>query len=228
MAWAVKQYAGGDRKYGAGSVKISKTAVRIVLDDDPDSVYEFSLKDAPENAKAGHWWIGMSADGERLWSISPINSAAKLAFEGFSKTEGQLPAPKHIVKEGTDPKTGSPYKSEYDQFTALFKIVGSDDPDEVGMIVTYTLRYYFFNNDGQVGLDKPRSKYTVQLADFLDASGATQTEMNYSENILPALERRILEAGRLYNAIIKEGRIDSLSPILHKPGKKQEEPEGDE
>ncbi len=196
-------------------IRAGKSAVQIIpLDGDVNTKYVCRLENCPENIVAGEWRVSMTEDGERIYSIAPIEGMYTLKFIGFAKGENEkIPTPQHAHYEGTDQETKKPFVTDYDYFTALFEITGAPNGDEdaVGMVMTKRLRYYFFNDNGVVGFDKPRSKYTGELKDWLADLGAyDQGTIPYSENILPDLENRLAKLNRKFMGTIKEGYLQSI------------------
>lgn len=196
-------------------IKVGKNSVQIIpLEGDVGAKYVCRLENCPDNIVAGDWRIAMTEDGERIYSIAPIEGMYNLKFIGFAKGENEkIPTPQHAHFEGVDQETKKPYVTDYDYFTCLFEIIGAPggDEDAVGMIMTKRLRYYFFNNNGVVGFDKPRSKYTGELKDWLADLGAYESgELEYSENILPDLEERLIKLRRKFIGTIKDGFLQSV------------------
>jgi len=217
--WKVKTQTASEKIRGLASVKVSKDKVKVKFADNPEEVFECTKENAPSTVKSGDWWVSMSVDGERMFTINPVQGAFRAKFVKLASAEGQLPAPQHFRKEGVDQKTGKTYVSEYDYFLPVFEILDGEDEDAQGMSLTKFLRYYFAEENGEVTFSKNPVKSAPQrdLIDFLEVMGVFEKgPMKYSENILPALEKRIKEADRTVMLIIKEGNIQSMTPLVNK------------
>lgn len=212
--WQTKQNPRMKGLYGVATIRLTKTAVKVLLEATetrPEQMYEIPVEKAPAEIRAGKWFVSISGDGSQLYSIVPVQGAFTCKFDKIACPEGQLPAPKHYTQNFKDQTTGQEGITEYDAFTALLEIV---DGKDAGLKIPYFLRYNFGEVDGNVAFIKPKSKYTTQLTDFLDATGAFEKgEMAFSENILPALEARLKNANRKVMVIIKQGRVDSIAHL---------------
>lgn len=213
-------------------IMLGKTKVQIIpLDSDEGEKYICKLENCPDNIAAGEWKVSMSEDGEKVYSISPIEGMFNLEFSGFfKKEEDKIPTPQHAHYEGKDPD-GSAYSSDYDYFTLIFDITGAPSGDEaaVGMTVGKRLRYYFFDDGGVVGFDKPKSKYCSELKDWLADMGVFDGgTLSFSENILPALEKRIIKANKKLIGTIKDGYLINVVESKLAKAKKAEPVEVEE
>lgn len=215
--------------YVAAKVQIGKSKIRVTpLDPESNERYECSRSKAPEDIQPGEWVVSMAEDGDTIYSIKPIEGMFKLKFTGFAKGEEEkIPVPKHTHYMYTDPKTQKQTAIDYDHFTATFEIIevgGETDAKEVGMTLVKKLRYHFYDDEGNVGFDKARSKYTDELKDWLEVLGVFEEgEMKYSENILPELEERISREGRKFLGTVKDGFLSSII-VAKAPQKKQKAP----
>ncbi len=80
------------------------------------------------------------------------------------------------------------------------------------------LRYHFgeAEEDGKsvVAYNHPRSKYTPMLIEFCDCTGIWEKGiMPYKDNVLPLLEKRVLNMDKEFQFVIKGGWIDSFIPL---------------
>lgn len=207
--WDFKKSAVSEKVYGTAQVKVGKTSVKVVFDDRPDEPWEVDLKLCPKVCLAGHWKVSMPKDHKSLYSIAPINGVFTCKVVEFVHAQNALPAPKHYSKEVT--KTdGTKFLSEYDTFTALLEIL---EGKAAGLQIAYMLRYNFgASEDGIVEITKQKSPRTTELINFLETTGAfDKGSMEYSENILPALQDRILKANRQLAIIMKDGWVSGVS-----------------
>jgi hypothetical protein len=194
---------------GVATIRATKTGYRVVFANDPSGItYDIPNEKAPENMRTGKWFVSLSNDGTQIYSVNPITGAFVCKLQKFACAEGQLPAPRHYTQQFKN-EDGSVGIAEYDAFTAILEIV--EPKDFAGLTMAYFLRYNFGELDGIVAFVKPKSKYTTQVYDFLSASGAfDKGDMTFSENILPALEARLKEAGKKLAITIKDGVINSV------------------
>lgn len=207
--WKTKPTQSKKGKRGIATVRVTKQNVKVVFEDDPDNPYEFALDACPDNIRSGKWQVALSGNADKVYGFAPISGAFYMRFVKIASQEGQLPSPIHISTSFTDQQTHKVVPVEYDAFTCILEIVKGKD---AGLQVPYFLRYNFDEMDGDVSFSHGKSKYTKQLQDFLEASGVfAKGPMTYSDNILPALENRMLEKKRLFMVIMKDGYIDSLT-----------------
>lgn len=208
-AWKIKPSTSKKGKRGLATVRVSKKDVKVVFEDDPDNLYEFTLDNCPDNVRSGKWQVALSGQADKMYSFGPVSGAFYMRFVQIACQEGQLPSPSHISTSFTDPQTKKVVPIEYDAFTCILEIAKGKD---AGLTVPYFLRYNFGEMDGEVSFTHGKSKYTKQLTDFMEAAGVfSKGPMTYSDNILPALENRMLEKKRLFMVIMKDGYIDSLT-----------------
>jgi hypothetical protein len=209
--WATKESPKQKGLRGIGTVRVTKTSIKIAFEDNPDVVFDLTPEQCPANVRAGKWFVSLNAKADKMYSFSPVSGAFKCKFIGFASPKDQLPAPQHYTMQFVDKQTGQAGVTEYDAFTALLEIIEGKD---AGLVIPYFLRYNFGELEGQVAFVKPKSKYTQQTANFLDATGAFKKgTMTYIDNILPALETRLKEAGYKLMVIMKDGHVDAITAL---------------
>lgn len=220
--WKTKESSGGKKLRGVAIVKVlDNGVVRLAFKDDPETLYEFDPVDAPENVRKGTWFVSLSGNGEKFYSFSPISGVEKNRFVKFAAAKDQLPAPKEYSYTGKDKASGKEFTSKYMAFTAIHVVT---EGKNAGIQFAIFLRYYFAEVDGEVAIDHLKSPHTATLMRWLDATGAfDKGPMNYSENILPALEKRLLKANHELVAIFVDGNVDSITRAAP-----TEEPEDEE
>lgn len=207
--WKIKPSQSKKGKRGLATVRVSKTSVKVVFEDDPDNGYEFALDACPDNVRSGKWLVTLSGQADKMYGFSPIAGAFYMRFVKIACQDGQLPSPMHVSTSFTDPQTKKVVPVEYDAFTCILEIVKGKD---AGLQVPYFLRYNFGEMEGDVSFTHGKSKYTKQLQDFMEASGVfAKGPMAYSDNILPALENRMSDKNRIFMVIMKNGYVDSLT-----------------
>lgn len=208
--WPTKQYPRQPSLRGVATVKVIKSVVKVAFETAPEDIIEIPVTQAPGVIKNGKWMVSMSAKRDRLFSLSPITGMFETKFREFAHAQGQIPSPVHRQSTFTN-QDGSAWVVDYDAFTALLEITTGPC---AGMTVGHFLRYNFSEINGEVAFTKPKSKYTKQLGDFLDAAGGfDKGPMKYSENILPALQSRLQTANYTLAVILKDGNIDSLTRV---------------
>ena len=152
------------------------------------------------------WYIRLGNDEKSIFAISPTSGMFTGRCVGFSSKEGEPPVPK---TSNPHPQYGS-----YQFFNALIEITDGDEAC-VGMTLSYHLRYNFGEDaDGLVeytnwGSDS--ATHSPRLDEFLGMVGAwDKGEIQFSDNILPTLQKRILRANRSFQFVMKDGWIDTL------------------
>lgn len=174
----------------------------------------------PDNLRPGEWYIGLNANKDEIRSWRPVNGMFKAKVQKFTSAPDKPPVPQ------THPQW------EYQYFTVLFELIAPKDVR--GCIVPNNYRYHlgqYVNEDGKevVGYTHTKSKYTPQLADFLDTTGAwDRGEIAYKDNVLPILEKRILKADKVVNIVLKDGWVNTIfatDETVESSGTPKEEPD---
>ena len=185
-------------------VKSGKAKVTFVEDGEEYVVDTSELKTPPI---AGTWMVSLDSNKKKLFNIHPVKGVFKVKVIKFVAAKDAEPAPKLDNRYPDNP---------YMKFTVLLGIV---DGKEKGMEVTLTLRYWF-QEDSVEG--KPVVAYEFHphpnaqrnmnlLMDFCDQFGYWDYgPPQYSDNILPGMEKRMLKAGKVVKVLIKDGWIDSI------------------
>lgn len=160
--------------------------------------------------RSGKWWVSVNEELTKIYSIRPVEGLFEVKVEKFASAEGQPPAPK--TTQGKFP---------YSYFTVILVIVSGE---EKGMRIPYRLRYNFTDEYEFVVEGEPakqvvtysklgkNSVHTPILIEFMDVTGAwARGAMPYRDNILPTLEKRILEQGKVFKVILHEGQVKSIA-----------------
>jgi len=165
---------------------------------------DLNLNECPDNVRPGIYIVSMSANGSTMYSIAPVEGAFVGKVDHFAAKEGEKPAP----------KTHDKYHYQY--WTVVLKITQGD---EKGMEVPFTLRYWFMPVEEEikgktyttVGIEVHDSKYYIPLVDFLKVTGVwEQGPIQYTDNILPTLEKRMLDADKEFGFLVKEGFVREI------------------
>lgn len=211
----VVKETGGKGDSGVASIQWSDTKCKISFDE-LETVYKVSREDLPEYAQ--EWsldsaFVTMAGDNESVFSIRPVSGVFTVRTNGFSRQGDaeEPPAPQQRTgKYGT-----------YYTFNALLELVKGKYS---GAIYPFYLYYKFADFDGVVGI-KGEGDSSKKLMDYLDCAGAwNDGEMEFDDNILPALEKRIKKAKRQFQIVVKNGYVESVLDVEIE----DDEPEPDE
>lgn len=191
-----------------GVSKGKPTAKVTFVGGDNEGKSFFIAKDkCPPYIQAGRWMTRLSAKGDEILSISPINGRFRGKVLKFSAQKGKDPAPYTVTVTTSDKKTYS-----FEVFNVVLEITQGKCK---GMPIFYRLNYNFAEaDDGTVGIGHLKSKYTRHLERFLELSGAwDRGEMKYVDNVLPNFEKRILRANKEFYIQLVDGWVDALYPL---------------
>lgn len=187
--------------------------LKVKLKDEP-AIIKFAADKIPTNIKgkklSGEWMFAMNAKKDTIYSMIPAEGAFKAKFDSFATGKDEkLPQPHHITGPATNAQ-GQKYNKDYWQFTANCRII---DGDYEGFSIPYFLRYdpFFMSEDeGKQIAGIKVTKHGEKLLEFLDTVGVLTEPMPWSDNLLPALQKRILKADRTFTIVVKKGYIDSV------------------
>jgi len=194
-----------DDRPGKVCLKFDDGSPQVVLKQD----------NCPKNIRPGTFMVRLTEHKDKMYSLYPASGMFDFTVDSF------------VAEKEKPPRPMTNQQWDYQYFVVLLRIVKGEFK---GMLVPYLLRYNFgeFLDDEDksvVGITHPRSKYTPQLEEFLEISGAMEKgDIKYTDNILPILQKRILEQARTFKGIIKGGYINTLYSEL---SPKQESDETD-
>jgi hypothetical protein len=139
----------------------------------------------------------MQPDNEVLMGIRPLNGIFRAVCLGIPGLNDE--APKPVSKEG---KFG-----EYFAFIPLFEIThGAWKGSKIPAWFIYKLAAL---EDGNTGI--PSGKNGDKLADFLTTTGVFEFgDLKFSDNELPEWDKRIKQAKKSVQIILKAGYLDNL------------------
>lgn len=200
---------------GQATVKVGnkdgKKVFGVTFEKNPQVTYTVNAKNAPDYVTAGEFYVKMSEDKTKILATSPQSGKFKVIVESFPAKEGEQPAPYTYV----NPKYDNPTQ----RFNVLLKIVSEKYK---GMPILLMLPYFWFDMDEQVvegvsrevvGLRLPK-KTSIGfklLNSFLSASGAWKFgAIKWSDNVLPALQKRILRAATEFVVRVENGFVDTI------------------
>lgn len=207
-------------KVESGFSSGTKGAAEVRLTEDRKSILirfqdgeKVKVKRTKENSKLfpGKWYIQLDASGDTIQVFRPLSGNFKGVVEKFSAKEGQEPAPKtkpvsYVLKDGT------PVKYDKTYFWVIIKIVEPEKYKDIRISkeLLYNFREAIVDGKSVVGF-LSRGDRTHELEEFCDLTGVwDRGAMAWEDNILPALEKRILRANRPFMFIMKDGWVDVM------------------
>jgi hypothetical protein len=193
---------------------VTKVKVAFIDEDgNPADSFIIPIDDCSEEVKgyiqSGEFKVRLGKDGKSLIAMSPWSGMFRVHTIGFAHQKDKPPVP--MVKTG---KTGDQSWS-YQYFMPLLEIAEGDCK---GMVVSYFLKYLFegveieFNGKKGVAAQfaHPKSPSYPVLVEYCETTGITDAPIPWSDNILPALEKRILRKDNHFTILVKKGFVDSL------------------
>ncbi|MHA2329759.1 MAG: hypothetical protein ACXACR_14685 [Candidatus Hodarchaeales archaeon] len=201
------KYESGER--GEAQVKGDKKTIKLRFTESK-KVYKFRRTRDTAKLKPGRYYVQLSSDETEVFSFHPWSGNFKGRVSEFVAKEGEAPVPK--TKDVDFHSEGKHIKYSYQYFVVLIEIL--DPKKNAGITIPLRLNYNFLeakDEEGQsiVGL-MSKGNRTKDLAEFLKITGADAKPMKWKDNILPTLEKRILQADKPFNFIVKDGWIDTL------------------
>lgn len=160
---------------------------------------------------SGEYYVQLNKDEDEVTTIRPNNGMFVVKVDRFIAKKDADPAPetKSYTLEGKD--------ISYQAFSVMLKI--QSPAEYAGMELLLTLRYHFEGVDSEyqgkkvelVAFNHPKSKYTPFLQDFCDAAGVwDKGPMKWSANILPVMAKRIAQADKKFQVVVKDGWIVTI------------------
>ena len=202
------KYKDGER--GEAQVKGNKKTIKMRFEKSKNT-FSFRRTRATKNLRPGRWYIQLSGDESEIFSFHPWSGSFKGRVKEFAAKDGEVPVPKTKNVDFTK-DDGTHIKYQYQYFMVILEVI---EPTKLaGVTIALRLNYNFLEaKDEQgrsiVGLMSTGAR-TKDLGDFLKIAGADTKPMKWKDNILPVLEKRILNADREFHFIVKEGWIDTL------------------
>lgn len=161
-----------------------------------------------ENVQADPVWKGVgfcevSENGQYFYSMRPMKGLFDGMCVGLAAPDDGEPTP-----STKDSRWGGTYQT----FIALLQI---REGKYQGATYPYMVSYKFENADGVAALpgQRGKSRYTDQLEDFMYAVGAWEKPLEWSENMLPEIDRRIKNSARHFKFSVKDGYVDQLIDV---------------
>lgn len=192
-----------ERIRGAATVQLHKTGKAKVTFKDSGITHII----AAENVEADPVWAGrgfveVSEDGSRFFSMRPWKGLFPAICLGIATGSNDEPVPD--VRDG---KWG-----EYLTFNALIQIA---EGKYKGATYATMFHYKFQDADGVAALpgERGKSPNTDKLEDFMFITGAWQEALEFSSNLLPEIDRRIVNAEQKFMIAVKDGYVDQMIEI---------------
>ena len=177
--------------------------------------HKFSLTDVPapmppksKKNEQGSWvadvyYVTLKSANGGIIGIRPKDGVLMAKAVGVAHGENELPKPQVRPSDHGDP---------YATFNLLWEVVGGDWK---GSRIPQFLHYRFLpaeDGTARVRIGGQKDKRGPQLADILEAVLLPQDQTNipFSDNILPELDIRIKNSNRLCNLVLKNGYIENV------------------
>lgn len=206
--------SGGGGIYGNAKIFMSpdKKKVKVVIQDKDgkESKFVLSASDCPKVVRSGEFSVALSKDGKKMYSLYPLDGMFTGKFVRIQAREGEVPVPQSF--QSSEGGWG------YLHWTPI--VVITSPKEFAGMEVPFRrMRYHFDAVDEEirgktyqvVGINHQQSKYTAILVDFLDATGVWDNgPMKFSANILPDLQKRMSQADKSFQFVLKDGWVSTV------------------
>jgi hypothetical protein len=189
---------------GAAKVTVNG-ASNIKVQFDSGQVFMIPKENAPDYTKTGDYMVTMGVDGDRIMFLSPVGGTYLAKFDGFSHKEGEPPMA--TVTRGRDvtSKDGRHFYIEDSlDFTVRFKVTSKKYADVVVfMRVPYSFGRY---EQGGAVMTAITGKGMKKCEKFLKNIGFNLRDdtIDFSENVLPFLEKAIYKLDKEYTLRIGE------------------------
>jgi hypothetical protein len=182
-------------------------------------MFPFSTADFPQPIVDGVYAVGLSADADKIYSISPLNATVVARFSHIVAKEGQLPAPKHVT--GTrSKKDGTTYPVDEMTFTVVAKIESPEQYKGMEFILSclFSRKGAGFCDDGNGNLAyRGGGDKGDRWIAFMDAAGIGGRIFPYDSNPLPALEAAMKEVDKPFMAILQNGWPTAFGDVMGTP-----------
>jgi len=188
-----------------------KEVLGVTFEDNTETTYSILRKDAPSYATTGMFYVRLSQDKTKIDSMSPLNGSFKVKTSSFPSKEGEEPAPYVVVNKQ--------YGTSSEKFNVLLEVVG---PKHAGMSILLILPYYWFESAqeevkgkmydvlGLIEPKKPSPGHRV-LRNYLLVSGAWDAgPIQFKDNVLPSLQKRILRANKEFDVVLQDGFVSTI------------------
>lgn len=188
---------------GIAQITVGEKKCRIEFEDGSINK-KFLLEDLPDyprNLKTGRYFVTLDKEKSEVTRIGPANlRGLRVRCVDFVRPEeGADPEPKEYT--GKNKKSGKEFS--YRAFTVLLEVQKGDFK---GCVIPSFISYLFTDDGtGTAAFADTSSKYLEYLQEFCEATGITEEEMPYEENLLPAMLARVLQYKREFEIDVKNG-----------------------
>lgn len=202
---------------GPANVRITKTTVTVIMDEGGEQ-FQFPVKetDLPKGITSGKWSVSISSDLSKLQGVRPIDGAFICRFKNLVAQKGQPPLPKRDQRPGTK-RDGTTFPKDLLKFTAIVEVA---DGQLIGVQIPVSLVYKnLLTNAGFTS--GPENLVVIQgggrdmqlLTEFLVETGAMDSELPFSDNILPALETIMKNRKKRFLMFLEKGWPTKFSSV---------------
>lgn len=198
---------------GPASINVIGRQLQVIFDE-KNEVVNLPLEALPPDSVPGKlpknkkYFVSVSGDRQKLSAFRPWEGSFIAEFVELKKKPGQPPLhefPRERVGQGPN----GPYNKDWQEFTAILRIA---EPPYTGLIVTTKLRYYFGMDEEGLTTIKGEGKHSQFLGRFLEVAvgDLEKIKIPFSDNILPQLEKLLLERHRSFLIVMSKGWVDSF------------------
>lgn len=190
---------------GAAVVVLSADGKKVKVTFDTGDEYVILRSECPDVLQKGKCFVTLSDKKDKMLSVRPLVGVFQMKVQKFVSEGDKEPAP----------KTNVAAKWPYQYFIVLLEITSGAWK---GAIIPFMAHYNFYeemqDDKAVVGFSHPKSSSTPPLMEFCDVAGVwNKGPLPYKDNVLPMLAKRISDANITFNAVVKNGYIDSFMPI---------------
>lgn len=197
---------------GIALVKFTEDKRSVLVkftDENNEKKFKISRKNTPKGLFPGKWYLSVNREGDAITAYRPVVGNFSGQVVRFAAREGEKPAPKTV---NVLPREKGQKGYSYEAFTVIIRI--TSPKEYAGIEVPLFLHYNFLEaeEDGAsvVGF-MSKGRHTDMLVEFTEVAGAWERgPMKWSDNILPALEKRILRAAKTFSFVMKNGFIETV------------------
>jgi len=205
-----------ERTVGKLRVKADLSAVQMVSEEGVNVTFKTgNFPDYISTVMGGQEFMFTISDNkEKLFGLKPVMGMFRGKVVGFIGDGDNPPTPR------TKSYQYSGNIVEYQYFLA--NIVVTAPEEYAGCVFTHMLRYNYRMAEDEKGRQvvgyASKGKHTEHLIEFDAVTGIWQFgPMPWSENILPAIEKRTLKADQEFQFSMKEGWINDVYPVTNPP-----------
>lgn len=196
--------------------KGNKTFVRVAFEESGDKYFIAKTKDnCPDYVQNGTFYVNLSPDKKSINSMRAVSGQFRGKCTEFVSRKDEPPVP------NTKTIQSSRGTFEVVQFGVIITITKGKYK---GMDYFLSLNYDFVpamveypSGSGTMrevaGLRKSKSRYVEMLDNFIMATKAVvKSPIPWSDNILPTMQKRVLQADAEFDFIVKDGWISTIIP----------------